>query len=160
MGSTGSRQTSVKNFLQSVILFGPQNYPAWPCRSVNSWSMTKHMAYIRPLGYIFFSSSVSCIPIHELMQTRTKWDGAVIDKRALMNVIWRRMPEYAVLANRWEQTGQNSILSVILPQLEFEQERVIQNDHMITMFPDAGEDYQLFKKAGAAAQSTQNPSTE
>ena len=81
-------------------------------------------------------------------------------KRALMNVIWRRMPEYAVLANRWEQTGQNSILSVILPQLEFEQERVIQNDHMITMFPDAGEDYQLFKKAGAAAQSTQNPSTE
>lgn len=112
------------------------------------------------LGYIFFSSSVSCIPIHELMQTRTKWDRAVIDKRALMNVIWRRMPEYAVLANRWEQTGQNSILSVILPQLEFEQERVIQNDHMITMFPDAGEDYQLFKKAGAAAQSTQNPSTE
>ena len=66
------------------------------------------------------------------------------------------MPEYAVLANRWEQTGQNSILSVVLLQLEFEQERVIQNDQMITMFPDAGEDYQLFKKAGTAAQSALN----
>ena len=66
------------------------------------------------------------------------------------------MPEYAVLANRWEQAGQNSILSVILPQSEFGQERTVQNEHMITMLPDAGEDYQLFKKAGTAAQSALN----
>ena len=30
------------------------------------------------LGYIFFSSSVSCIPIHELMQTRTKDRKSVV----------------------------------------------------------------------------------
>ena len=58
MGSTGSRQTSVKNFLQYVTLFGPQNYPAWPCRSANNWSMTKRTAFIR-LWATYFSPPVS-----------------------------------------------------------------------------------------------------
>ena len=101
------------------------------------------------LGYIFFSSKVSCIPIYELMQTRSAWDGTAIDKCALMNTIWRYIPEYAVLTNSWEQTGLNNIISTLLPQLDFDQERTAQNNnHMIAMFPDSGEDYQLFKKIG------------
>lgn len=98
------------------------------------------------LGYIFFSSKVSCIPIYELMQTRSKWIDTLIDKQALMNIIWKSIPEYAVLANQWEQAGMNNIISAILPELGCDIEMIARNDRMICMFPDAGEDYQLFKQ--------------
>lgn len=100
------------------------------------------------LGYIFFSSKVSCIPIYELMQTRSKWTDTLIDKRALMNKIWKSIPEYAVLANQWEQAGVNNIISALLPELHSDIDITAQNDHMICMFPDAGEDYLLFKRTG------------
>lgn len=82
------------------------------------------------------------------MQTRSKWSGILIDKQALMNMIWRNIPEYAVLANQWEQSGLNSIISAILPELGSNIDLTAQNDRMICMFPDAGEDYQMFKLAG------------
>lgn len=130
-------------------------YPVWSTElSDLAMQIGEQLAYDQingihqTFGYIFFSSKGSCIPIYELMQTRSTWDGTAIDKRALMNAIWRYIPEYAVLTNRWEQTGLNNIISTLLPELDFDQELTAQNNHMIAMFPDSGEDYQLFKKTG------------
>lgn len=98
------------------------------------------------LGYIFFPTQLSCIPIYELMRVRSEWAGTLIDKHALMNAIWRVLPEYALLMNRQEQTGQNDFISALLRELGVEVEPNISMDHMITIFPDAGEDFLLFER--------------
>lgn len=49
--------------------------------------------------YIFFSKEASCIPIYELMETRSEWDGTIISHPALMNAIWAFMPTYAMHLN-------------------------------------------------------------
>lgn len=99
------------------------------------------------LGYIFFPSQLSCIPIYELMQTRMEaWEGKVIDKPALMNAIWKDIPEYAVMMNQQEQAGMSDLLSMLLRQSGIEAGPHILPDRMISMSANAGVDYLLFKR--------------
>jgi len=101
------------------------------------------------LGYIFFPGKMSCIPLYELMRTRSEWDKTLIDKPALMNAIWRILPEYALLMNQQEQAGQNDIISALLREIDMEVEPNISPNNMIMIFPDAGEEYFLFDRLDA-----------
>lgn len=99
------------------------------------------------LGYIFFPQKISCIPLYELMQTRTEaWEGTVIDKPALMNAIWKELPEYAVMMNQQEQTGRNDLSAMLLRDLGIEADPRILPDCMISISADAGVDYLLFRR--------------
>lgn len=68
--------------------------------------------------YRFFPKELSCVPFYELLQTRRKWEGTVIDGRALMNAVWEYLPAYAMRLK-----GQN----------------------VIGMFPEAGTDFLLLE---------------
>ena len=98
------------------------------------------------LGYIFFSSQLSCIPLYVLMRTRSEWNGTLLDKPALMNAIWNVLPEYALLTIRQEQAGQNDFISLLLQELGVEAEPNISLDHMICISPDASKDFLLFER--------------
>lgn len=98
------------------------------------------------LGYIFFPEQISCIPIYELMRTRSEWSGTLIDRPALMNAIWKVLPEYALLTNQQEQAGQNDFVFLLLRELGVDAEPNISPDHMILISPDANKDFLLFKR--------------
>jgi len=98
------------------------------------------------LGYIFFPTRVSCIPLRELLHVRPEWAGTVIDKPALMNAIWNAAPEYAYLMNWQEQSGKNDLFSALLAEAGVEVEPNISMKNMITLFPDAGKDFLLLRK--------------
>lgn len=99
----------------------------------------------KAMGYIFFTKESSCVPIYELMMTRQKWDGTVIDVPALMNALWKYAPKYAVHLNG----GKTQVLDDKLAKLlgKAGQEAIPQPDgkHMIGMFPDAGTDFLLLE---------------
>lgn len=99
----------------------------------------------KAMGYIFFTRESSCVPIYELMMTRQKWDGAVIDVPALMNALWKYAPKYAVHLNG----GKAQVLDDELTRLlgKAGQEAIPQPDgkHMIGMFPDVGTDFLLLE---------------
>lgn len=97
------------------------------------------------LGYIFFPQYISAIPIYELMQTRSAWEGTLIDKAALMNAIWNHAPEYAALMNQQEQSGVNDIPAMLLRYFGIEAEPRILQDRMIRISPDIGEEFLLLK---------------
>lgn len=99
----------------------------------------------KAMGYIFFTRESSCVPIYELMMTRQKWSGTVIDVPALMNALWRYAPKYAVHLNG----GKTQVLDDELTRLlgKAGEEAIPQPDgkHMIGMFPDAGTDFLLLE---------------
>ena len=70
----------------------------------------------------------------------------MIDKAALMNAIWKYIPEYAVIMNQREQAGKNDVTSMLLAELGIEAEPQILPERMISMSSESGEDYLLFKQ--------------
>lgn len=98
------------------------------------------------LGYIFFPQQVSSIPVYELMQTRPEWEGHMIDKAALMNAIWKYIPEYAIIMNQREQTGTNNVIAMLLMQLGIEAEPRVLSERMVSISSGSGENYLLFKR--------------
>lgn len=99
----------------------------------------------KAMGYLFFTRESSCVPIYELMMTRRKWDGTVIDVPALMNALWKYTPKYAVHLNGGKAQGLDDELARLLGKAG--QEAVPQPDgkHMIGMFPDVGTDFLLLE---------------
>lgn len=84
--------------------------------------------------YRFFAQEICCIPLFDLLAFHS-WD-AVIDRAALMNVIWRDFPEYAAVYNMAEQTDWHDPLGFLLESLE--QESSVSPDKMISISPEAG----------------------
>ena len=99
----------------------------------------------KAMGYLFFTRGSSCVPIYELMMTRQKWDGTVIDVPALMNALWKYAPKYAVHLNG----GKAQVLDDELTRLlgKAGQEAIPHPDgkHMIGMLPDVGTDFLLLE---------------
>ena len=128
-------------------------YPVWSSE-LSNWAerIGEQAEYDRihgieeTLGYIFFPRQVSSVPMYELMQTRSEWEGHMIDKAALMNAIWKYIPEYAVIMNQREQAGKNDVTSMLLAELGIEAEPQILPERMISMSSESGEDYLLFKQ--------------
>ncbi len=69
----------------------------------------------------------------------------LVDIPALMNVIWKRAPEYALINNVREQAGLNDFISGLFHGFGVEVEPHCSIDHMFSVFPDAGEDFLLFE---------------
>lgn len=97
------------------------------------------------MGYLFFPKDNCSIPVFELLQTRPGWNGKLVDIPALMNVIWKRAPEYALINNVREQAGLNDFISGLFHGFGVEVEPHCSIDHMFSVFPDAGEDFLLFE---------------
>lgn len=96
------------------------------------------------LGYLFFSHAAICAALFELMDLRPEWDGTLICKPALMNVIWKHLPDFAVVTNLWEQKVPNTVSSLMKELCDVEIEPQLDPKHIVTMFPDAGEKYMLW----------------
>ena len=92
--------------------------------------------YDKTLGSLFFSRENSCIALYELMQTRPAWAGTLIDKSALMNKIWKNCPKYAVALPQLDETAWKNYLTKVKTEL----------DALIGIYPDAGDDFLLFRK--------------
>lgn len=95
------------------------------------------------LGALFFTQKVYCIPLFELMEHRN-WD-AVINRAALMNVIWDRFPEYAAAYNAREQSGQHDLLGltrILLGEMGVQLRG--SPDFVISITPDAGRQFLRF----------------
>lgn len=92
--------------------------------------------YDKTLGSLFFSSENSCIALYELMQTRPAWSGTLIDKPALMNTIWKNCPKYAVALPQLDETAWKNYLTKVKTE----------RDALIGIYPDAGDDFLLFRK--------------
>ena len=70
------------------------------------------------------------------MQTRPAWAGTLIDKSALMNKIWKNCPKYAVALPQLDETAWKNYLTKVKTEL----------DALIGIYPDAGDDFLLFRK--------------
>lgn len=88
--------------------------------------------------YRFFPQNISCVPLYELMETRGKWDGTVINRPALMNAIWENAPLYAMSLNGQMPPGRSRKLSgEILPRSD--------GKRVIALFPQEGTDFLLLQ---------------
>jgi len=96
------------------------------------------------MGYLFFSKEYCPVPVFELVRTRPHWRGKLVNLPALMNAVWKYIPEYAVANNIREQTGLNDFLSRLLHEFGFKIMPDRSTSHMVSIFPDAGEDFWLF----------------
>ena len=66
-------------------------------------------------GYFFFEKEDSCIPVFELLPLHPEWiERGINDKKALMNAILRKHPQYALQNNFREQLGENDLLGKLL----------------------------------------------
>lgn len=93
--------------------------------------------------YRFFPKELSCVPIYELLQTRDKWGGTVIDRPALMNAIWEYIPAYAMRLN-----GQSGGTYTFLGRLDRGGLPVMPGHdgrNVIGMFPETGTDFLLLE---------------
>lgn len=97
------------------------------------------------LGYLFFSRAASCAALFELMELRPEWDGTLICKPALMNVIWKQLPDYAVITNLWEQKIPGVVTSLMKDLCDIEIEPRLDPKYIIAMSPEAGEKYLLLE---------------
>jgi len=97
------------------------------------------------LGYMFFEERTSCIPIFELLNSYPTWtETGLIDKLALMNAIWQDFPEYAIIANGWEQSGTNDMVGTLLIELGEDVERNVSSEQLIRISPEAGTNFLRF----------------
>lgn len=92
----------------------------------------------RTRGYLFFPWEVSSIPIFELMQSRN-W-SSMINKAALMNAIWDKHPEYAVMYNTNEQAGLNDAIGYLLKRMG-EEDLEPSEKHIISYTPGIGTEF-------------------
>ena len=99
----------------------------------------------KPTEYRFFSQELSCVPLYELMETRRKWEGTVIDRSALMNAIWKYAPVYAMHLNGQHPPGLNTACINFLEESGCEVMPQSNGKDVFGMFPDAGMDYLLLK---------------
>lgn len=126
-------------------------YPLWDAKLSDAvQSMGKQTSFDRKndihqtMGYLFFSHPAACAAIYELMETRPEWNGSLIDKSALMNAIWKHLPDYAVLSNWWELKGVHAVRDLLKAFYGITMEPQLDPDHLVTIFPEAGENYLLF----------------
>lgn len=106
------------------------------CGKILEWDRTASVETATP--YRFFPQNISCVPLYELMETRGKWDGTVINRPALMNAIWENAPVYAMSLNGQTPPGRSPKLSgEILPRSD--------GKRVIAMFPQEGTDFLLLQ---------------
>ena len=91
--------------------------------------------------YFFFSQEASCIPIFELMQVRHQWETSCINKKALENAIWRYYPEYAVMHNAQEASGQHDLTSLVFNSMGGDMALTGYAKQMIVLSPDIGTNF-------------------
>lgn len=93
----------------------------------------------KTLGYLFFKRDDWCLPIFELLITRSEWvEKQIVDEKALMNEIWRTHPEFAASYNVQEQAGLNDSLGMLLKTFGCEVELIGSTKNIIALHPDAG----------------------
>lgn len=93
-------------------------------------------------GYLFFSMEDSCIPVYELLLTRSEWKkSGSVDASALMNAIWVYHPEYAVSHNMEEQAGSHDLLGLLLRELGDDVEPICSPQNMIALSPGCGTEF-------------------
>ena len=106
------------------------------CGKILEWDRAAGVETATP--YRFFPQNISCVPLYELMETRGKWDGTVINRPALMNAIWENAPVYAMSLNGQTPPGRSPKLSgEILPRSD--------GKRVIAMFPQEGTDFLLLQ---------------
>jgi len=93
----------------------------------------------------FFHGSISCIPLFELISNVPDEELTTpVDRAALMNAIWDRFPDYAILYNRDEQHGAHDILGELMSTFGLNVERKSSIDNMITLTPGVETEYLKF----------------
>lgn len=95
--------------------------------------------------YRFFPKRLSCVPLYELMQTRSKWDGTVIDLRSLMNAVWKYVPAYAMRLNGQPVQGDGFALLNLIESWGFPVMPEPDGKNVIGMFPEVGTDFLLLE---------------
>lgn len=124
-------------------------YPIWSAElSDYAIMLSKQTAYDRRQGlentggYLFFSKKDSCIPVYELLLTRSEWkQHGSVDASALMNAIWAYHPAYAVSYNMEEQVGFHNVLGLLLRELGDDAELIGSLKNMIVLSPDRGTEF-------------------
>lgn len=96
-------------------------------------------------GYFFFEKEDSCIPVFEMLPLHPEWiDRGIIDRKALMNAILRKYPQYALQNNFQEQLGENDLLNKSLKGAgtAYTPNRSLKN--MISLSDEAGVEFYTF----------------
>lgn len=97
------------------------------------------------LGCRFFSRENSCVPIFELLESRTAWlYSGKIDKTALMNAILKYHPGYAMQYNIREQQGGHDFSGALLNLLGVQTEPRGTDENMITYTEGTGVEFYQF----------------
>lgn len=127
-------------------------YPIWTAElSTFAGNLGEQTDYDRlsdihkTMGYLFFSRENCPIPIFELLRTRPHWNGRLVYIPALMNAIWKYIPEYALAINIQEQSGMNDFAAGLLREFNIKVTPHSSPEHMVSIFPDIGEDFLLFE---------------
>ena len=95
--------------------------------------------------YIFFTKEASCVPLYELMETRKEWDGTVIDRPALMNAVWKFMPEYAMQLNGQENARLKGDVDEFWQRTGIKPFPEPHRDRIVYMYPETGTDFLLLR---------------
>lgn len=96
-------------------------------------------------GYFFFEKEDSCIPVFEMLPLHPEWiERGIIDKKALMNAILQKYPQYALQNNFREQLGENDLLEKLLKDagIAYTPNRALKN--MISLSDEAGIEFYTF----------------
>lgn len=96
-------------------------------------------------GYFFFKKEDSCLPVFEMLPLHPEWtDRGIIDKKALMNAILQKYPQYALQNNFQEQVGENDQLKKLLKDagIAYTPNRSLKN--MISLSDEAGVEFYTF----------------
>ena len=97
------------------------------------------------LGYLYFPASAGCLALFELWKWYEEFmSSGLIDRAAMMNVIYLNHPEYAVQHNRREQEGLNDAGAQFWRWLGFDVEPEGRADNLITLYSGVGVDYLRF----------------
>ena len=94
------------------------------------------------VGYLFFSEQAIPLAIFELWRTYSQMRSCdKINVDALMNVIYRDFPDYAIMFNSMKQTGGDSPLGQSFTDGESAKSSV---EHMLRITPEAGTEFLRF----------------
>ena len=92
--------------------------------------------------YLFFKERDGCLALFELLHGhKALRENERLDKRALMNAVWKYHPDYAISHNLREQHGLNSLLGLALNEAGIEAPLHGSAANMVAISPDTDANY-------------------